>query len=445
MGVDARAIVTIVFFVLLAWYVFAKRRDMQVHKVLPPLLYFSMYRTTWGLKVMDRWAAKYGKILKWLGTAGIVAGFLGMIFICYALIKSLFSLIARPEAAPGVGLVLPFKAKGIFYVPIEYWVICIFIIALVHEFSHGVIARVHGVKVKSSGFAFAGTTFKALGVILLLIGLWGKMKDSSAAFDIASSSGIMIIIGIILFITSFFVDTIAPIIPAAFVEPDEKRLRKRPLSHQLAVFGAGPFSNVIVGFIALGLLWPVALVSGGMVEMNGVEIADFVDGNFPAQAAGIQKGEIVQEINGVSTPYLENLSRELQKRKPGDSVLLKTDKGQYTLTLAKNPDNETSPYVGAFLSQSSDIKPGIRESYWVLPDVLLWVAGLLMFLFILNLGIGLFNLVPIGPLDGGRMLHAVLMAYVEKDKAMQLFSMIGLTFIIVVLMNILFPFVKPLF
>jgi len=43
------------------------------------------------------------------------------------------------------------------------------------------------------------------------------------------------------------------------------------------------------------------------------------------------------------------------------------------------------------------------------------------------------------------MLHAVLMAYVEKDKAMQLFSMIGLVFVIVVLMNILFPFVKPLF
>src|SRR3989338_11101107 len=115
------------------------------------------------------------------------------------------------------------------------------------------------------------------------------------------------------------------------------------------------------------------------------------------------------------------------------------------MTGSRNPDNETSPYVGAFLSQSSDIKPGIRESYWVLPDVLLWIAGLLMFLFILNLGIGLFNLVPIGPLDGGRMLQAVLMAYVGKDKAMQLFSMIGLVFVIVVLMNIFLPMVKPLF
>ena len=176
-----------------------------------------------------------------------------------------------------------------------------------------------------------------------------------------------------------------------------------------------------------------------------MEITNFVDGDFPAKQAGITEGEIVEEVDGVPTPYLENLSRELQKRKPGDSVQLKTDKGQYTLTLAKNPDNETSPYVGAFLSQSSHIKPGIRERLWVLPDVLLWMSGLLLFLFILNLGIGLFNLVPIGPLDGGRMLHAVLMAYVEKDKAMQLFSMIGLVFVIVVLMNILFPFVKPLF
>jgi len=445
MAIDARAVITIVFFVALASYVFAKRREMQVHKVVPPLLFFSMYRTTWGLKAMDRWAAKHGKLLTRLGTAGIVAGFLGMGFICYALVKSLFSLFAVPEAPAGVGLVLPFKAKGIFYVPIEYWVICIFIIALVHEFAHGVIARAHGIKVKSSGFAFAGTTFKALGIILLLIGLWNNVRHPGASFSILSSSGTLVLMGIALIIVSFFVNTIAPIIPAAFVEPDEKALRKRPLRLQLAVLGAGPFSNVIVGLLALGLLWPAALVGADMVEANGVEITNFVDGNFPAKQAGITEGEIVEEVDGVPTPYLENLSRELQKRKPGDSVQLKTDKGQYTLTLAKNPDNETSPYVGAFLSQSSHIKPGIRERLWVLPDVLLWMSGLLLFLFILNLGIGLFNLVPIGPLDGGRMLHAVLMAYVEKDKAMQLFSMIGLVFVIVVLMNILFPFVKPLF
>ena len=81
-------------------------------------------------------------------------------------------LFTKPAASSGVGLVLPFKAKGVFYVPFFYWIISIFVIAVVHEFSHGLIARANNIKVKSSGFAF----------LALLV----------------------------------------PIIPAAFVEPDEK-------------------------------------------------------------------------------------------------------------------------------------------------------------------------------------------------------------------------------
>ncbi len=443
--IDPRVIFTIVFFVALSGYVFARRKEMQEHKILPPFLYFSMYRTTWGLTAMDSWAGKYNKPLRWLGTAGIIAGFLGMVFISYALIRGLFQLFANPSAAPGVAPVLPIKANGIFYVPIEYWIICIFVVALVHEFAHGVIARVYGIKVKSSGFAFLGTSFRALGAIVLLIGVWGRMKDPNALLNLTSSPDLTIFIGLALILVSFFIKTVAPIIPAAFVEPDEKKLRKKPLKQQLAVFAAGPFSNVIVGLIALGLLLPFASLSAKMVEANGVEIADVVNGDFPAKVAGLQKGEVVQQINGIPTKYVNNLSKELKGKIPGDTIQLKTDKGQYSITLAKNPKNQTAAYMGASLSQSSRIKPGIKESYGMLPGFIVWITGLLRFMFLLNIGIGLFNLVPIGPLDGGRMLHAVLMKYVEKEKAVQLFGMIGLVFTLVVLANILFPFVKPLF
>ena len=444
--IDLRIIITIVFFIALTWYVYSKRNAMQAQKVLPPLLYFSMYRTTWGLKTMDSWAKKYARILNWLGISGVVIGFLGMVFICFALIKSLIDLLAKPEAPAGVGLVLPFKAKGIFYVPIEYWIICIFVIALVHEFSHGVLSRVYGVKVKASGFAFAGTTIRTLGIILLIIGLWGNVKEG-AGFNIglSSSSDILMIVGAVMLAFSLLSNITAPIIPAAFVEPDEKKLRKKPLMQQLAVFGAGPFSNVILGFIALGLLFALAPLSDGMIQANGVEITDFVEGDFPAEAVGILPGEIIQSVNGIPTPYIENLSAQLSSKKPNEIIDLRTNKGQYSITLSKNPENQSMAYLGAYLSQSSDIKPDVKERYWFLPHVIIWLSGLLMFMFILNLGIGLFNLVPIGPLDGGRMLHLVLITYMEKEKAIKLFGMVGMFFLIIVLMNVLFPFLKPLF
>lgn len=396
MSLDPRLIFTIVFFAILTWFVWSKKKDMQTHKILHPILYFSMYRTTWGLASMDKYAKKYARVLNWLGTAGIIVGFLGMIFICIELIKNLFKLFSSPEAAPGVGLVLPFKAKGIFYVPIEYWIICIFIIALIHEFAHGVLSRVYDVKVKSSGFAF-------LSILI-------------------------------------------PIVPAAFVEPDEKKLRKKPLRQQLAVFAAGPFSNVILAFICLGILWGLAPMADSLVEPIGVEITDLVEGDYPAKMAGIVPGEVVEKVNGIPVPYVQNLSAQMSKYDPGDTIELQTDKQNHIITLAKNPNNESMAYIGAYLSQKTDIKPSIKENYGVfLPNVLFWISGLFVFLFILNLGIGLFNLVPIGPLDGGRMLHAVLMKYVEKEKAMQLFSMVGVTFILIILINILFPFMKNVF
>src|SRR3989338_5431196 len=120
-----------------------------------------------------------------------------MILISYGLINNIYVIFTKPEATPGVGLVLPFKAKGVFFVPFFYWMISLFVIAIVHEFSHGLIARANNLKVKSSGFAFVGL--------------------------------------------------IVPIIPAAFVEPDEKELRKRLHREQLNVFSSGPLSNVALG------------------------------------------------------------------------------------------------------------------------------------------------------------------------------------------------------
>ncbi|HLD87451.1 MAG TPA: site-2 protease family protein [Candidatus Nanoarchaeia archaeon] len=445
--IDLRIIITIVFFIALTWYVYSKRNAMQAQKVLPPLLYFSMYRTTWGLKTMDSWAKKYARILNWLGISGVVIGFLGMVFICFALIKSLIDLLAKPEAPAGVGLVLPFKAKGIFYVPIEYWIICIFVIALVHEFSHGVLSRVYGVKVKASGFAFAGTTIRTLGIILIAIGLWKNLKTSAlGSVDLFSSPDVLILIGFLLFAFSYLANITAPIIPAAFVEPDEKKLRKKPLMQQLAVFGAGPFSNVILGFLFLGLYLALVPIATGVIQPNGIAIESFVEGNHPSESSGLQVGDVITTIDGVPTPYVSNLTNEALKKRPGDTVVLKTKNAEYQITLGSNPANESKPFMGITMAQSKELDPVVKERFGVVfPTILLWMMGLFMFMFILNLGIGLFNLVPIGPLDGGRMLHIVLMTYMEKDKAIKLFGMIGMFFLIIVLMNVFFPFLKPLF
>lgn len=398
---DFQTIAAILFLIVLAIFVFSKRKNLDTKQIIPYILYFSMYRTRLGLKLMDAAAKKYTKFVVYAGYAGIAAGFLGMAIIGYGLISNLYGLFTKPEATPGVGLVLPFKAEGIFYVPFFYWIIAIFVIAVVHEFAHGLIARAYNLKVKSSGFAFIGV--------------------------------------------------VVPIIPAAFVEPDEKALRKRPHKEQLSVFAAGPFANVVAAFFFLAVSsFIMAPMVNAVIEPNGVKISDYVEGDkkFPAETHGIKIGEIIQEVDGKPTPYINNLSSVLKDKKPGEVATIKTDKSAYNVKLAENPQNKSLAYIGAYLEQSTKAKDEIEAAYGkFIPDVLLWVYGLLIILVILNLGIGLFNLVPIGPLDGGRMLQLVLHRFFNEERGNKIWGYIGIFFLVVIFFNIaagfgLFDFVK---
>ena len=388
--IDFQTISAVVFLIILTIFVFFKRKNFETKFLIPYFLYFSMYRTTWGLRLMDSIANKYKRFMLYLGYFGIFVGFLGMAIISYGLVNNLYVLFTKPEATPGVGLVLPFKAKGIFFVPFFYWIISIFVIAVVHEFSHGLIARANNLKVKSSGFAFLGL--------------------------------------------------IVPIIPAAFVEPDEKALKKRPHKEQLSVFAAGPFSNVAFAFLFLAIAsFILAPLVQATIEPNGVKITDYVKGNitYPAQNAGIKIGEIVQQVDDFPTLYLDNLSAVMKTKKPDEIVAIKTDKSTYQIKLAKNPENESLAYIGAYLEQSTKIKENIKANYGeFLPSALTWFYGLFIILFVLNFGIGLFNLVPIGPLDGGRMLQLILHRFFDKERGNKIWAYIGMFFFVIIFINI---------
>ena len=151
---DLQTISAFVFILVLCLLLYVYRKKLTIQKIIFPFLYVILYKTKIGLKFMDRMAKRFPKAIAFLGYFGIVVGFVGMVLIAYLLIQNLINIIMQPAAMTGVALVLPFKIKGSFYVPFFYWIISIFIIAVVHEFSHGVVARVHNLKVKSSGLAF---------------------------------------------------------------------------------------------------------------------------------------------------------------------------------------------------------------------------------------------------------------------------------------------------
>lgn len=375
-------------------FLYANRKKIVIQKILFPFLYFAMYRTKLGLKLMDRMAKKHPKLLKYLAYAGIIIGFLGMAFISFSLIQNIYKVITATTTVAGVALVLPLKVKGSFYVPFFYWIISIFLLALVHEFSHGVIARLYNIKIKSSGLAF--------------------------------------------------LNILVPVIPAAFVEPDEKELRKRPKMQQLSIFAAGPFSNIIFAFVVLAIMGLVMVpVSNAVFGYNGVLVTGFTPGNetFPAENAGITENELIIGIDNMPITTVENFTEIMQNKTPGESIIITTNVTDYNIVLAESPDNKSRGYLGILLIQNQEIRESILQKYGkILPNIFIWFVGLFYWLYALNLGIGLFNLVPLGPIDGGRMLQLLMHKLFKKKKGDKVWKAISFIFLSLIVINILFAF-----
>jgi len=345
----------------------------------------ALYKTKLGLKFMDKIAKKYPKTLHVLSYIGIYVGYIGLILISFMLIKNFFDLLFVPGAQSIISPVIPgVKIPKSVYVPFWYGIISIFIVATIHEFSHGVIARLHKVKVKSSGIVFFGP----------LIG--------------------------------------------AFVEPDEKQLSKLPVKKQLSILAAGPFSNILTAGIIFLILF-YAIMPGLTNVMDHSLVIHDVEGGLPAELAGITPGETILELNGLPVSDKSEFVSLLQEYPPNKEITLKTDRNTYTIM--PGVKNE-KPYIGVLFSS---IKPKIQEKFGFGLTLLFYFFEFLTWLFMLSLGIGLANLLPLGPVDGGRIMKITIDKFIKnKKKAIKTFSLVTLICVFLLIFSLFFPFVKDL-
>ncbi len=461
--IDFQTIAALAFIVFLTVFLHSRKKKIEV-KPLGSDFNFSLYRTSIGLRLMDSIASRFRKLTRFIGYIGVAVGFAGMLLMVYLLVRAVFDMFFVPSAAPPVGIVLPVPVKipGIVSIPFFYWILSIFVVAGVHEFAHGLIARSHSLKIKSSGFAFLSMSFRVFGIIIIVFSLGLVFRNANQSLPgiiknfshfSYSSPDFWLVIGIVMLLVSFARNIFVPIIPAAFVEPDEKVLKKRPAREQLGVYAAGSFSNIITAFLCLlVILFAFVPLSNSIFEPDGVKIANYAEGStkYPAETEGIKIGEIVRQIDSTQIDFVSNLSNALKNKKPGEKVLIKTDKSSYEVMLGKNPQNESLAYLGAYLEQSIRIKDAAKERYGeILPKIFTWISGLFEMLFVLNLGIGLFNLLPFAILDGGRMSQVAVFRIFGKAKGERYWKYINMfmlfvlgIILVMILKNILVYFVS---
>lgn len=317
---------------------------------------------------------------RWYMNVGIVVAFGAMAFITWTLVSSLPSVFE----APAVSIVIPgVEMPGSsIYIPFFYGLIALATVLVVHEFSHGIQSVGEKISIKS--------------------------------------------IGLLLF----------AIIPGAFVEPDEDELKEAKRSSRLRVYAAGSIANITLAVIALLL---VSLISAGIPTFfaeDGIAI-DRIVSDSPSDGV-LKEGMVLEAIDNHQITNSSNYLDVVSHYSPGDNVSVKTDQGSYTLTLDKNPNNDSRGYFGIQANKHFKL---INNSMGPIPWILFELLELFQWVAMLNLGIGLFNLLPLKPLDGGYMLEILLSYKLSENIYKPIVNALSVVMAMIIIFSIVAGFI----
>ena len=396
MALSLNLISLIVFYAILAAFFYFNRKKIDVQSKI-----IFLYKTERFNKLMQRIANWSPRFWRAFGLISIPVGFGAMIFIFAYLSWKLVEMFFAP--VPPIQIILPFTSTvsvgPVLFISFWYFIISIFAVILVHEGAHGVVAEAFKQKIKSAG-----------------VGLFA-------------------------------------IIPLAFVEPDEEKLKKAPTKVQLAIFSAGAMMNFVTAAIVLLLsIFVISPVVLAAVEPQGTEIYALTK-DFPAELAGLQVGDKVISANGFEVNNPQDFSRVILNLTPGDVISMETGRGTFDVTTIANPANESLAYIGVSL-RAADlvVKESLKEKFGNAPLILLYLynpiatslpeQGLLQWIFALNLGIGLINLLPLGAIDGGRMASLAIQRKIKnQQRAKKVFGIISMASILLIIFNIIGPYI----
>lgn len=397
-----------------------------------------LYRTNLGISFIEKFTKKFAKILKPLQYLIIASGYLLMFSMIWFLVKFSWVYITSPFMARElkVPILIPlipylpelFKIDFLPSFPFTYWIIIIALIAIPHEFAHGIFSRLNKIKVHSTGFGFLGPFL------------------------------------------------------AAFVEPDEKQMAKSKKVPQLAILASGTFANVLTA-IVLGIIMALFFVSSfvpagvyfntysySALNVSQIVIPGFsqndtfvsvmynnetyfttptalqttLDNNLsylPAYddspAFRVKLAGAITKVDSVSVSSVEQLDFELKSHSPGEnitittqiqenvrdslgteknfSVVLSEGEGQTSLGIGIIPP-QTSGILGSVYSLISKIKTPWIYYHSLLGSFGWFIYNLLWWSVLICISVALVNMIPVGIFDGGRFFYLSVWGLTGSEK-----------------------------
>ncbi|MDD5193334.1 MAG: site-2 protease family protein [Candidatus Nanoarchaeia archaeon] len=452
----------IIFCLAVGIFLYKKRANLKREGIM------YLYRTQVGIKLINYVGNKYKKTISVFSFLAVISGYLLMLSMIYFLGDLIYIYVFKPEIVQAIKIppimpLVPYlpEAFKISFLPpfyFTYWIIAIAVIAVFHEFAHGIVAKRYDIKVKTTGFGFLGPFL------------------------------------------------------AAFVEPDEEEMKKKPKYQQIAVLSAGTFTNLILAgifFLILGLFFIAVYAPSGVIfntytpavvnissigivggisisnptqssiidlinknqisndlilgtNGNSINMTKIISGNktyfstiddlktqidskevsdlvvlypdFPAIEAGL-RGVIIG-INDEKIRDYGDLIEIIKKYKPGDKIKITTkdkeDILEYNITLAEDPAQKGRPIIGigfvnarqGFFGKIFDFlnffkKPQTDYEPKFNAEIIIFLYNLIWWLALINFSVALMNMLPVAIFDGGRMFMLTIWKISKSEKFAQ--------------------------
>ncbi|HKX81023.1 MAG TPA: site-2 protease family protein [Nitrososphaera sp.] len=406
-----------------------KNNRIRAEVKLPLIL----IHTPFGLRFFDRVAKWPGaRLYSEFNTYLMPAITALAIFLIVGSLMVMFSNAAAREGVRGVGLTANLLIPGINpYLPLTYGWAALVITIVIHEAGHGIVARVYNIRVDSTG-------------VVLFLGI--------------------------------------PI--GAFVNIEREELNRASLRQKSAVLTAGPLNNMILaGLSLLALFFLVSTLTPLPPDPDAAQFGVLVVNVNPgslADSVGITSGSAIQYVAGQQVKTLEDLGLLLNDNLGQTIDIVWVDSKGETITkavtlpstrdptrgvlgvgvtpLSPDPQAVLDRYQGAFgtnplalllpptmqqgaVPYSDLMAPKYTSTVFGDSTFFAPIANLLFWLWFINFNVGIFNALPIGPLDGGQLYGSLIEKRVKsKVLAKNASMMLTLVMTAVVVASLFLPY-----
>jgi len=373
-----------IIYVLIAWVVvfgIAKALKLDKHgfEIKP---YSLTYKNQSVQLILTRILNRTQRATRIFANTSVVLGFIMMGAAFWYLASNLSNFFVKPESFSEMTVLIP----GVTIqstANIAYFLLSVPIVLVIHEGAHGIVATLEKIRIKTGGFA--------------------------------------------VFIALF----------AGFVEPDEEEFAKAKKMSRLRVIGAGATSNVLFSFIIAGLLifnpsfaliMPDPIKSMFYNQPLGVPIVSVTEGSG-AEKAGLLKDDIINAINGNPISLPQDFAKI--KLKPGDTATVTVIRDGNTMnipvTVTASKEDPQKGMLGILRAALPSYQPVVPYYIHWSPEVFMF----LLWLWMLSFFIGIFNMLPLPILDGGKFIHTIIEKKVsEKMVNGAMISVYAVTFVL---------------